>query len=115
MDKRGEKCSEVDEAVVPSVPGQRGALAVVRPGLQPGERATAAGAAAVDPQLEPDGPAREADQDRGEGRDAREVRRVPVGGGGGAPAAVRGACGADRPVAAGSSLGVRFAVTDKAA
>jgi hypothetical protein len=41
--------------------------------------------------------------------------RVPVGGGGGAPAAVHGASGADRPVAAGGSLGVRFAVTDKAA
>jgi hypothetical protein len=41
--------------------------------------------------------------------------RVPVGGGGDTPAAVRGASGADRPVAAGGSLGVMFAVTDEAA
>ena len=33
MDKRGEKCGEVDEAAVPALQGQRGAAAAVRPGL----------------------------------------------------------------------------------
>src|SRR5262249_25385763 len=40
--------------------------------------------------LDADDAAGEADQDRGEGRDVREVRRAPVGGGVGAPPAVRG-------------------------
>src|SRR5438128_2743752 len=84
MDKRRETGGEVDQAVVPALQGQRGALAVVRPGVQPGELPTATGAAAVDPQLELDHPAREAGQNRGEGGDAREVRRIPAGGGGSA-------------------------------
>src|SRR5262245_55966249 len=41
-------------AILPAVQGPRGAAAVVRPGLQPGELPAATGAAAVDPQLEPD-------------------------------------------------------------
>ena len=54
VDKRGQECGEVDEAVVPAFQGQRGAVAVVRPGVQPGQLPSAAGAAAVDPELEPD-------------------------------------------------------------
>ena len=41
----------------------------------------------------------------------RQVRHLPAGGGGGAPPAVRGDSGADRPAAAGVCLGVRFAAT----
>src|SRR5262249_44746872 len=55
----------------------------------------------------------ETGQDWREGREARQVRRVPVGGGGGAPPAVRGNSGADRPAAAGECLGVNGAAAAK--
>ncbi len=54
VDKRGQECGEVDEAVVPAFQGQRGAVAAVRPGLQPGQLPAATGAAAADPGLDAD-------------------------------------------------------------
>ena len=60
---------------------------IIRAGVQPGELAAAVGAAAVDPELEPDHLAREAGQDRGEGSDAFQVHRLPAGRSSGAAAA----------------------------
>src|SRR4051812_28834409 len=94
--KKREESGEKDQTVVPALQGQRGAAAPVRPGVQPGELAVAVGAAAVDPQLEPDHLAREAGEDRGQGCGARQVCHLPAGGGGGAPPALRGDSGADR-------------------
>jgi hypothetical protein len=54
MDTRRKERCQVDEVVVPEVQGQRGALAAVRPGVQPGELPAAVGAAGVGQQLEPD-------------------------------------------------------------
>src|SRR5262249_25520921 len=114
VDQGGQERGEVDQAVVPALQGQCSAVAAVRPGVQPGQLPPATVAAEADPGLDPDDVTGEANQDRGQGCVAREVPRVPVSGGGSAPTAVRGASGPDRPVAAGGSLGVRFAVADKA-
>ena len=37
VDQGRQKCGEVDQAVMPAVQGQRGAVAVIRAGLQPGQ------------------------------------------------------------------------------
>src|SRR5262249_46643666 len=84
----------------------------VRPGLQPGQLLSAAGATEANPGLETDDAAGEAGQDRGEGGVARQVHGLPAGGSSGAPQAVLGPCGADRPAAAGVCLGGRLAVMD---
>src|SRR5262245_23722783 len=97
VDQGGQERGEVDEAVVPAVPGQRGALAAVRPGLQPGELPSATGAAQADPGLDADDAAGEADQDRGQGGRPRQVRHLPAGRSRGAAAVVRPDLGADRP------------------
>src|SRR5262249_17588900 len=82
-------------------------------GVQSGELPAAAGPAEVSEALGADHAAREADQDRSEGRLAREVPRLPAGRGGGAPQAVRGDSGADRAAAAGVRLGLRCAAPDQ--
>src|SRR5262249_40743193 len=74
--------------VVSPVPGQPGPAVAVRPGLQPGELLAAAGAAPAGADLVADDAAREADQDRGQGRPPREGPHVPDGRGGGAPEVV---------------------------
>src|SRR5262245_19269894 len=113
VDQGGQERGEVDQALVPAVQGQRGTTAAVRPGLQPCEPPAWVGAAAADPELEPDHLAREAGQDRGQGGGARQVRHLPAGGGGGAPPAVWGDPGADRAAAAGVGPGVRSAALGK--
>src|SRR5262245_42383861 len=80
VDQGRQECGEVDEAVVPAVQGQRGAVATVRLGLQPGQLPAATGAAQADPGLDADDVAREVDQDRGQGGEALEVHLFPVGG-----------------------------------
>ncbi len=65
-------------------------LAVVRVGLQPGQLPAAAGLAETGATLVADDAAGEADQDRGQGDAAREVRDVPTGRGGGDAEVVRG-------------------------
>src|SRR5262249_3224389 len=67
MDKRGEKCGEVDQAVMSPFQGQCGAVAVVRPGLQPGQLASATGTAQAHQELDADDAAGEVSQDRGQG------------------------------------------------
>jgi hypothetical protein len=82
--------------------------------MYPGQLPSAAGTAEADQGLDPHDAAGEIGQDRGEGRVPREVPRVPAGGGGGAPPAVRGDSGADRAAAVGVCLGVNFAAFAKA-
>ena len=65
-------------------------LAVVRLGLQPGQLPAAAGLAETGATLVADDAAGEADQDRGQGDAAREVRDVPTGRGGRDAELVRG-------------------------
>src|SRR5262249_46137590 len=113
VDQGGQECGEVDQAVVPALQGQRGALAVVRVGVQPGELPAAAGPAEVSEALDADHAPREADQDRSEGRVAREVHRLPAGRGRGAAEAVRGDSDPDRTAAAGVCHGVTFVAPDK--
>jgi len=48
----------------------------------------------------------EVSQDRGQGGNSLQVHDLPTSGGGGAPPAVRGHCGADQPAAVGMCLGV---------
>src|SRR5262245_7614873 len=112
VDQGRQECGEVDQAVVPALQGQRGAVATVRPGRQPGQLPAATGAAQADPGLGADDAAGEADQDRGQGGCPRQVRHLPAGGSRRPAAVVRDASGADRPVAAGGSPWVRLAVTD---
>ncbi len=82
VDQGRQERGEVDEALLPHVQGQPSPLAVVRLGVQPGQLPTAIGFAETDPTLDPDDAAGEADQDRGQGDAAREVRDVPIGRGG---------------------------------
>src|SRR5262245_33008724 len=79
MDKRGQACGEVDEAVVPALQGQRGAVAVVRPSLQPGQLPAAAGATQADPGLDTNDASREVGQDRGQGGASFQVRGLSTG------------------------------------
>ena len=62
----------------------------------------------VDPGLEANNAAGEAAQGRGEGRDTREVRRVPIGGSRRPAESLRPNPGADRPPAPGLCLGMRL-------
>jgi len=104
----------VGQAVVPAVQGPCGAVVVVRPGLQPGQLSSATGTAQANPELEAEDAAREVGQDWCQGGIARQVRRVPVGGGSRAPSGVRGDSETDRPAAAGVCLGVNSAAAANA-
>lgn len=55
----------ISRVVVPTVPGQRGPVAVVRPDRQPGELSPAVGPAEAGPELDTHDTAEEAHQDRG--------------------------------------------------
>jgi hypothetical protein len=96
----------VDEAVLSPVPGQRGAAAAVRPGLQPGQLPAAVGTPQAGPGLDADDAAGEADQDRRQGGGPRQVRRLPTGGSRRPAGAVRGTAAPDRAAATGVRLGV---------
>src|SRR5262249_57133750 len=63
--------------------------------------------------LDPHDAAGEADQDRGQGGPAFEVRGLSVGGGRGTTEVVRGDPGPDRPVAAGVRVGLSYAALAK--
>src|SRR5262249_44245778 len=108
MDLTG-KWIEQAQAVVPAFQGQPAAVTVVRPGVQPGQLPTLTGTAEADPGLDADDAAGEADQDRGQGRGALQVRHLPVGGSRRPAEAVRPDSEADRPVDPGLCLGLRLA------
>lgn len=82
-------------------------------GLQPGQLSSTIGTAQTNPELDVEDSAREVGQDWCQSGVARQVRRVPVGGGSRAPSGVRSDSETDRPAAAGVWLGVTGAVVAK--
>ena len=80
---------ELDAAVVPPFPSQPGAATTERPGLQPGQRVAAAGAAAADQELVADEPAAAADENGRAAGQARLLLLAAVGRGTSEPQAVR--------------------------
>ena len=68
MDQGGQVRAQVDEALLPHVPGQPDSSAAVRPGLQPGQLPAQAGFAETGATLVADDAAGKADQDRSQGR-----------------------------------------------
>src|SRR6266702_2566083 len=97
----------MDAAVMPHVRCQRRASPAPRPRLQPGEFHADAGDAEDGRAVVADQPAREADQDRREGRQPRPLRYVSDGRGGGAAADVRRNPVADRATAGTTRAGMR--------
>ena len=89
MDQRRQAGDPLDAVVVPSLPGERGAPATERPGLQPGQLVAQTGPAAADQALvahESPAPARE---NWGPAGEACAVLLAPAGGRSSDPAAVR--------------------------
>ena len=105
----------LDAAVVPSVPGKRGAPATERLGLHPGQPLAQTGPAASDQTLVAHESPAAAGEDRGPAREACQVLLAPAGGRTSNPAAVRrhvaadlGAAGAGR-LTRGTGNAVRLA------
>jgi hypothetical protein len=84
------------------------------PSLQIASLGIVVGTSQADPGLDADDAAGEIGQDWGQGGVARQEQGFPTGGGGSVSGVVRGTSETDRLVAAGDSLEVRLAVTDKA-
>jgi hypothetical protein len=85
-----------------------------RAGVQPGELPAAVGAAEVNSLMEPDHLAREARQDRGGARIAREIHCFPTGRCRGAEEVFPPYRGPDRPVAFDLGLGLRSVLAERA-
>ena len=103
MDQRRQAGDSLDAVVVPSVPGERGAPATERPGLQPGQPLAQTGPAAADQALVAHESPAAAGEDRGAAGEACAVLLAPAGGRASDPAAFRrdaaedlGATGAGR-------------------
>ena len=79
MDQRGQVRIEVDTAVVSRLRGQSGSPSVACIGLQLGQFLEASCIAQVSEGVVPENAAWEADQNRSQGGQAFEVRRVPDG------------------------------------
>ena len=79
MDQGGQVRAQVDEALLPHVPGQPDSSAALRPGLQPRQLPAQAGFAETGATLVTDDAAGKADQDRSEDRATRPLRDVPDG------------------------------------
>ena len=77
--KEGKNAIKLTRAVMPHLRRQRRASPAPRAGLQPRQLHADAGDAEVGGALVADQPAREADQDRREGRQPRALRDVPDG------------------------------------
>ena len=115
MDQGRQAGHPLDAAVVPSVPGKRGAPATERLGLQPGQPLAQTGSAASDQTLVAHESPAAAGEDRGPAREACQVLLAPAGGRTSNPAAVRrhvaadlGAAGAGR-LTRGTGNAVRLA------
>src|SRR5262249_11700919 len=108
MDKRGEECAAVDEAVVPALPGQYRSVAAVRLGVPPGQLPWATGAAPADPGLDADDAAGAADQARGQGGEALAVPPRSAGGSRRRATVVCPDPGAKRPLVCDLCLGLRL-------
>ena len=79
--KRGQRCDQMDAALVSHVRRKRCPTSASCTGLQPRQLPTNARDAGCDRGLDAHEFAREADQDRREGRQPRPLRHVPNGGG----------------------------------
>ena len=113
--KEGKQATHWTPAVVPSVPGKRGAPATERLGLHPGQPLAQTGPAASDQALVAHESPAAAGEDRGPAREACQVLLAPAGGRTSNPAAVRrhvaadlGAAGAGR-LTRGTGNAVRLA------
>ena len=89
MDQRRQAGHPLDAVVVPSVPGERGAPATERPGLQPGQPLAQTGPAAADQALVAHESPAAAGENRGPAGEACAVLLAPAGGRLSDPAAVR--------------------------
>ena len=87
--KEGKQATPLDTAVLSSFPGKRGAFAVERVGLQPGEPVAAAGAGAEDQELVADELAASVDENRRAAGQACPLLLAAVGRGASQPQAVR--------------------------
>ena len=97
--QRRQERDQVDAAVMPDLRRQCRAPPAPRARLQPGKFHAHAGDAQDGGAVVADQPAREADQDRREGRQPRPLRYLPDGRGRGAATDVRRHPVADRPAA----------------
>ena len=89
VDQGRQAGDALDAIVVPSISGQRSAVATERAGLQPGQSLAAAGASAANQELVADELATQVDEDRRSAGQARAVLLALIGGGTSEPAAVR--------------------------
>ena len=103
MDQGRQAGHPLDAAVVPSFPGERGAPATERTGLQPGQPLAQADPAAGDQALVADESPAAAGENWGPAGEARQILLAPAGGRSSEPAALRrdaaedlGAAGAGR-------------------
>ena len=87
--KEGKQGDALDQAVVPSLPGERSALAVECAGLQPGQPVAAAGTATKDQELVADELTAAVSEDGRSIDQARALLLAAPGGGASEPAAVR--------------------------
>ena len=94
----------LDAAVVPSVPGERGAPATERPGVQPGQPLAQTGPAAADQTLVAHESPAAAGENRRPAGEARQVLLAPAGGRASDPAAVRRHAAADLGAAGAGRL-----------
>ncbi len=80
MDQGRQERHQVDPAVVPQVPQQRGPAPASRPGVQPRQLHADSGIAEGGGALVADHVAGEAGQDRSQGRQSWSLRHLPDGG-----------------------------------
>ena len=104
MDQRRQTGDPLDAAVVPSVPGERGAPATERPGVQPGQPLAQTGPAAADQTLVAHESPAAAGENRRPAGEARQVLLAPAGGRASDPAAVRRHAAADLGAAGAGRL-----------
>lgn len=113
VDQGGQERGEVDPALLPRLRRQPCPAATLRPGVQPRELPSSAGAAEKRRALVADQAARESDQDRGQGGADGAVRGVPDGGGRGAASSVPYYLGSDPQVETGQDgVGMRNVLPD---
>ena len=99
VDQGRQAGDQVDAAVVPEVPGQRGSASASCAGLQSGQRHAHAGSTREGCPLVADGATGEADQDRRAHGAPRPLHHVPAGGGCRSAPSVRADPVADHPPA----------------
>ena len=108
VDQRRQAGDQVDAAVVPEVPGQRGSASASCAGLQSGQRHAHAGSAGEGCPLVADDAAGEADQDRRAHGAPRPLHHVPACGGCRSAPSVRADPVADHPPASATAADVRL-------